>query len=157
MEQGLISLPMEYGEGGLRKLFDVKVFNLHAPSNKNLTPSACYKKHDCEKKWAYEQCVRAVEHSSFTLLVLAVTGGLGIETVSFYKRLASMLPQKWDSPYSTTLCWLHCHLSFSLLCSLIQAIRGAKCSHGLAVRSSSSCRKIPKPYGPGHHRIGDPG
>ena len=86
--------------------FDVRVFNPHAPSNKNMVPSACYRKHEREKKRAYEQRVRKVEHSSFTLPVLAATGGLGVEAISFYELLASKLSQKWDSPYSTTLCWL---------------------------------------------------
>lgn len=115
--------------------FDVRVFNPHAPSNKNQVPSACYKKHEREKKRMYEQRVREVEHASFTPLVLAATGGLGTEATTFYKRLASMLSMKWDSPYSTTLCWLRCRLAFSLLRSSIQAIRGARSSHGYAVRS----------------------
>ena len=115
--------------------FDVRVFNPHAPSNKNMVPSACYRKHEQEKKRAYKQRVHEVEHSSFTPLVLAATGGLGVEATSFYKRLASKLSQKWDSPYSTTLCWLRCRLAFSLLRSSIQAIRGARSSHGHAVRS----------------------
>ena len=115
--------------------FDVRVFNPHAPSNKNMVPSACYRKHEWEKKRAYEQRVREVEHSSFTPLVLAATGGLGVEATSFYKRLASKLSQKWDSPYSTTLCWLRCRLAFSLLRSSIQAIRGVRSSRGHAVRS----------------------
>ena len=87
----LKSLPMECGEGGLRRpiLHDVRVFNPHAPSNKNLVPSICCKKHEREKKWAYK-CVREVQHSSFTPVVLRVTGSLGIEATSFYKSLSSM-------------------------------------------------------------------
>ena len=115
-----------------KNYFDVRVFN---PSNKNMVPSACYRKHEREKKRAYEQRVREVEHSSFTPLILAATGGLGVEATSFYKRLASKLSQKWDSPYNTTLCWLRCRLAFSFLRSSIQAIRGARSSRGHAVRS----------------------
>ena len=110
--------------------FDVRVFNPLAPSNKI---SACFKKHEREKKRAYER-VREVEHSSFTPLVMAATGGLGNEATTFYKHLASMLSQKWDTPYSTTLCWLRCSLAFSLLHSCIQAIRGARSSQGHAAR-----------------------
>ena len=72
-------------------------------SNKNLPLPACYKKHEREKKRAYEQQVREVEHSSFTSLVLSVTGGMGVETANFYKCLASMLALKWDSLCSSTL------------------------------------------------------
>ena len=53
-----------------KTFFDVRVFNPHAPSSKNLTPPACYRKHEKEKKRAYEQRVREVEHSSFTPLIL---------------------------------------------------------------------------------------
>ena len=121
-----------------KTFFDVRVFNPHAPSNKNLSLPACYKKHEREKKRAYEQRVREVEHSSFTPLVLSATGGMGVEAENFYKRLASMLASKWDSPYSSTLCWLRCRLAFSLLRSAIQAIRGARSSQGHAMRSPSA-------------------
>ena len=123
-----------WGGRSEKTYFDVRIFNPYAPSNKNMAPSACYKKHEWEKKRAYEQRVREIEHSSFTPLVLAATGGLGIEATTFYKRLASKLSQ-WNSPYSTTLCWLRCCLAFSLLRSSIQAIRGARSSCGHAVRS----------------------
>ena len=121
-----------------KTFFDVRVFNPHAPSNKNLTPPACYRKHEKEKKRAYEQRVREVEHSSFTPLILSATGGMGTEATSFYKHLSSMLAQKWDFPYSSTLCWLRCRLTFSLLRSAIQAIRGARSFQGHAARSPTA-------------------
>ena len=43
---------------------DVRVFNPLAPFNKNQTPAACYRKHEREKKRAYDQRIREVEHSS---------------------------------------------------------------------------------------------
>ena len=60
------------------------------------------------------------EKWSFILLVLSATGGMANEATTFFKRLASLLAEKWDS---LTLCWLRCRLSFSLLRSTIQAIR----------------------------------
>ena len=109
----------------------MRVFNPYAPSN-NQTPPACYRKHEQEKKRAYEHRIREVEHSSFTPLVFSATGGMGREATCFYKRLASMLAQKWDHPYCTTLWWLRCRLTFSLICSAIQALRGARSSRGQA-------------------------
>ena len=47
-----------------------------------------------------------------------------------YKRLASLLADQWDQPYSTTMNWLRCTLSFCLLRSSIQCIRGARSSIG---------------------------
>ena len=98
-----------------RTYFDVRVFNPHAPSNRHTQMSACYRKHERAKKRAYEQRIREVEHASFTPLVLSATGGLAIEATNFYKRLASLLASKWDNQYCTTMAWLRCRLTYSLL------------------------------------------
>ena len=121
-----------------KTFFDVRIFNPYAPSNKSLTLPACYRKHEREKKRMYEQRIREVEHSSFTPIVLSATGGMGREATCFYKRLASMLAHKWESSYSSTLCWLRCRLSFSLIRSAIQALRGARSSRGHAARPPSA-------------------
>ena len=113
-----------------RTFFDVRVFNPHAPSNRQSNPAACYRKHEKTKKRAYEQRVLEVEHSSFTPLVMSSTGGLGHAANSTYKGLATLLTAKWDQLYSSTMSWLRCRLSFSLLRSSIQAIRGARSASG---------------------------
>ncbi len=77
--------------------FDVRVFNPLAPSNRNQPQAATYRKHEMEKKRAYQQRIQEVEH---TPLVLSVTGGMGVEATLFYKRLSSLLAQKWDITYS---------------------------------------------------------
>ena len=114
--------------------FDVRVFNPLAPTNRKKGQAAMYRMHEREKKRAYEQRIREVEHSSFTPLVLSTNGGMGNEATTFYKRLASLLAEKWDSPYCKTFGWLRCRLSFALLRSSIQAIRGARSSRGHAAR-----------------------
>lgn len=57
--------------------------------------------------------------------VLSAIGGLANEATAFYKRLVSLLSSKWDTPYSATMSWLRCRLSFSLLHSAILYIRAA--------------------------------
>jgi len=37
------------------------------------------------------------------------------EACAFYKRLASLLCDKWPETYAAVIGWLHCCLSFSLL------------------------------------------
>ena len=111
-----------------RTYFDVRVFNPHAPSNRHTTPSACYRKHENLKKRAYQQRIREIEHSSFSPLALSSTGGLGPAATSTYKRLG-------NQSYSSTMSWLRCRLSFSLLRSSIQAIRGARSAAGRATKS----------------------
>ena len=67
-----------------------------------------------------------MEHATLTPLVLAASGGLGVEASCFYKRLASLLLEEWDTHYSSTLRWLWCSLSFSLLRSAIMVFRGSR-------------------------------
>ena len=115
-----------------RTYLDVRVFNPHAPSNRNTSITNCYRKHEAEKKRAYEQRIREVEHSSFTPLVFSATGGMGKQGSTFYALLA----EKRNESYSSTLSWIRCLLSFSLLRSAIQCIRGARSSCGHAFKSS---------------------
>jgi hypothetical protein len=58
------------------------------------------------------------------MLVMSATGGLARQASNFYKRLASLLAEKWEQPYSTTLYGLRCSLTFSLLRSAIRCVRG---------------------------------
>ena len=113
---------------------DVRVFNPFSKTNRNTTLRKCYRKHELEKKRAYERRVLEIEHASFTPLVLSASGGFASEATTFYRRLASMLANKWDKPYSQTLNWLRCTISFALLRSAIQCIRGARSSSGHAFR-----------------------
>ena len=111
-----------------RAFFDVRVFNPFAPSNRHSSIAATYRQHERVKKRQYEQRIWEIEHSSFTPLVFSTTGGLAPAATTFYKRLASMLAEKWNQPYSSTIGWLRCRLSFSLLRSSIMCIRGARSS-----------------------------
>ena len=121
-----------------RTYWDVRVFNPHAPSHQQSSLSTCYRKQESLKKRAYEQRVREVEHASFTPLIFSATGGMASEATVFYKRLASRLATKWDHSYSSTLSWLRCRLSISLLRSAIQCIRGARSCIGHAVGAPPS-------------------
>ena len=111
----------------------MRVFNPYAPSNRRLNLSACYKYHENIKKRAYEQRIREVERGSFTPIVLSCTGGMGRAAITTYKRLAalSLIATKRDS---TTMGWIRCRLSFSLLRASIMCIRGARSSRGHAAR-----------------------
>ena len=93
-----------------RTYFDVGIFNPHATSNRQTNLSACYRKHEGVQKSAYEQRVQEIEHSFFTPLVMSSTGGLRPAALTTYKRLATLLPAKWDQPYSLTMNWLRCCL-----------------------------------------------
>ena len=121
---------------------DVRVFNPLAATHKHQPISTCYRNQERAKKRAYEQRVRNVEQATFTPLVFSATGGMAIEATSFYKRLASRLAEKWDQPYSSTMAWLRCRLSFSLLRSAIMCLRGARSSNGHPIKLAPSVELV---------------
>ena len=112
-----------------RTFVDVRIFNPHADTNKTSSLSSAYLKHENEKRRTYEQRVREVERASFVPIVLSATGGMGKQASVFYKRLASLLAEKRDTSYSATMNWLRCTITFSLLRSAVQCIRGARSAY----------------------------
>ena len=117
-----------------RAFFDIRVFNPFAPSNQRSSLQACYRNHENVKKRAYDQRVREVEHGTFSPLVFSCTGGMGRVALTTYKRLAALVAAKRDEPYSTTMGWIRCRLSYSLLRAAIMCVRGARSTIGHASR-----------------------
>ena len=108
--------------------FDVRVFNSHAPSNCKTSNSACYWRHELQKRRAYERRIIEVEHGSFTPIVLSTSDGWGpLATVAF-RRLAGLLSIKHSQPYSTTLGFIWSKIAFSLVESKIMCLQGARSS-----------------------------
>ena len=118
-----------WGNDRQRAFFDIPVFNPHAPSYRNKSPMQCYKLNEQEKKRAYEEGVREIEHGSFAPLVFSISGGMGPIATTEYKRMALLIAEKQNHPYSSTLFWLRCKLCFSLLRSAIMCIRGSRSSY----------------------------
>ena len=117
-----------WDNGRQRAFFDVRVFNPLAPSYQNTPLAQCYRKNEQEKKRAYDQRVREIEHGSFSQLVFTTTGGMGTVATVIYKRLAAMIAEKHEKPYSQTMQWIRCRLNFSLLRSAIMCLRGSRSS-----------------------------
>jgi len=103
--------------------FDVKVFNPLAPTYISMSLPQCYRWAELNKRRMYEERIREIEHGSFTPLVFSCSGGMGPSATIMYKRLASLISEKSSQPYSMTLYWLRCKLSFSLLRSAITCLR----------------------------------
>ena len=104
-----------WGRDRSRAYFDVSVVCPFAQSHRNTSMSQCYRKNELEKKRCYEQRIREIEHGSFSPLVFSTSGGMGPTATTVYKRIASMMAQKQDKPYSRSLHWIRCKLSYSLL------------------------------------------
>ena len=54
-------------------VLDIRVLSLHAFTNKTLSLSKCYRKHEVEKKRTCGLQILHLEHSNFTLLVFLAT------------------------------------------------------------------------------------
>ena len=90
-------------------------FHPNAQSYRNVSIPSVYRRHEMQKKREYGDRVREVEFASFTTLVFATTGGMGREAITFYRQLAELLSKRGALSYSSTLAWIRCTLSFSLL------------------------------------------
>ena len=97
------------------------------------------------KKREYGNRVREVEYASFTPLVFATSGGMGKEATMFFKRLADTLSTKNNDHYSTTLAWIRCKLSFSLIRSAVTCIRGSRSAQHHIPSSTIGHRRTASP------------
>ena len=108
----------------------MNVFNPNASSYRGSQLSSLYRRFEQDKRRKYEQRIREVEMASFTPLVFSTFGGVSGATNVFYKRLGYLLSTKKNIDYSSVMSWLRCHLSFSLLRSAIDCLRGARSHRG---------------------------
>ena len=76
---------------------------------------AIFKLRDLGQNLRRGGCTRRDDHSSFTPLVFSCSGGMGPLATVVYKRISGLISEKSSKPYSMTLYWLRCKLSFSLL------------------------------------------
>ena len=95
--------------------FDVRVFNSHTPLNTKSTTKAFYRRHEKEKRREYNRWAIEVEHGTFTPLVLSTSGGWGPSATVAFRRLAGLIASKHNQTYSTTLQYIRCKISFSLI------------------------------------------
>ena len=111
---------------GQEAFFDIRVFYPSASSYRQKDLKALYTLHERQKKRAYAERVREVEHGAFTPLVFASTGGMARECLIFIKRIGDLLADKKKIPYSKMMFLIRCRFSFALLRSSIRAIRGSR-------------------------------
>ena len=106
-------------------LFDVRVFNPIAKVYLTSDLPAAYRRNELKKKRVYGRRVRMVDQASFTPLVLCL-GGMGKDSLVFYKRLANSLAKKRNQEYSATANLLRSRLSFCIIRSYLLCLRGSR-------------------------------
>ena len=92
----------------------------------NRKPRSVYTTHESQKKTAYNERVISVEHGTFTPLIFSTTGGFGNESITYHKRLASLIARKRNEEYPLVISYIRRKLRFSLLRSTLIAIRGTR-------------------------------
>ncbi|XP_066921132.1 uncharacterized protein [Clytia hemisphaerica] len=111
---------------GQRAFFDVRVFNLFAQRHINSKVENCLKTNENEKKRMYGERVRQSENGTFTPIVFAANGAMGVECIRFYQRLSELLADKRKVPQSIVTNKLRTLICFSLLRSTVRCLRGSR-------------------------------
>ena len=70
--------------------------------------------------------VLQIERGSFTPLIFSTTGGMGPESVKYHKRVAELIAAKRGEQYSHVVNHIRTRIRFSLLKSVLIAVRGVR-------------------------------
>ena len=110
---------------GTISIFDIRITDTDAPSNKTKDPGKILRTQEKEKKNRYgEACKEA--HRHFTPLVYSVDGMEGTEAKAARKRLASILAVKWNRNYSQVCGFVHSRLAVALVRATSKCLRGSR-------------------------------
>ena len=109
-----------------RTFFDVRVLHPNAKSYINTAPATLFSNHEKEKMRKYNSRVITVEGGSFTPLVYSTFGGWAPQAVKYHKRLAQMISNKRNEDYKDVINHIRTRVRFSLLRSVLVAVRGER-------------------------------
>ena len=115
-----------FWQRGVTAFFDVRITHVNSKCNQNKPTTTIFKEHENEKKRKYQQRVLDVEMGTFTPLVLGTNGGMGTECQMFLKHLADKLSRRDGEPYHAVISWLRTRLSFEILRSVNNCVRGSR-------------------------------
>ena len=107
---------------GTTAIFDVRVTDTDAPSNRNTDPVKVLQRNEKEKKDKYGAlCIARLR--TFTPLVFSVDGMHGEEATAALRQLASSLASKWKRSYSDVCASVQSRLSIALVRSASRCLR----------------------------------
>ena len=103
-----------FWKAGCCAVFDVRVTDTDAPSQRGMEPEACLAHHEKAKKRTYLQhCLD--RKRSFTPLVFSVDGLFSSECLAAVRRLAFLLAEKWSRKYSAVCGYVRARLQLALV------------------------------------------
>ena len=109
--------------------FDIRVSDTCAVSYQNRMAMSVLHSAEVKKKTKFSDACQE-RHMSFTPLVVSVDGMLAPEFASFLRRIGEALSNKWEKPYSKTMNWVKCRLSFAVLHASSVCFRGTMTKWG---------------------------
>ena len=109
-----------------RTFLDVRIVHPNAPSYANKSIEKIFETHEKMKKRNYNERVIQVEKGSFTPIVMSTFGGMGVEAKRFHKRIATLISEKRGERYSDVVNYMRTRLRFSILRSVLTAVRGIR-------------------------------
>ena len=129
-----------------RTFFDVRVMHPNAPSYMDSSLPSLYQRHETEKIKKYNSRVLTVEKGTFTPLVYTTFGGCGPQAQRYHRRLAELISQKRNEDYKDVINHIRIRLRFSLLRSVLIALRGERGRKPVATQplSSTSFNMVPE-------------
>ncbi len=75
---------------------------------------------------AYNDRILQIEKGSFVPLVYTTSGGMGPQCQKTHKRIAELVAEKRNEKYTDVINHIRTRLRFSLLKSILVAVRGAR-------------------------------
>ena len=106
-------------------IIDVRVTDTDQPSYRGSTPEQVIAAQERGKKSQYAaRCFENRRH--FAPYVCCVSGLLGKEAKAYNKRIAALLAQKWNTPYSVTCGYVNARMSVAILRATHLCIRGSR-------------------------------
>ena len=106
--------------------FDVKVVSPFARSYVHLTQASILNSAEKTKMREYKARIHEVEHGDFNPLVFTTMGAMAPQCQVVIKKLAEKLSVKQGTNVSVVTGWLRVRLSFALLRTSIQCVRGSR-------------------------------
>ena len=110
---------------GTTAIFDVRVTDTDAATNRGSDPDKVLRRQEDEKKTKYLALCREAQ-LSFTPLVYSVDGMEGAEATAARKHLASKLAYVWNCKYSQMCGFVKARLSFALVRATSRCLRGTR-------------------------------
>ena len=98
----------------------------NSPSYVNKPIEEIYAMHKQEKKRNYNERVLQIERGSFTPVMGSTFGGWGKEAEKHHKRIATLIAWKRNEDYADVINYIRTRLRFSLLKSILTAVRGVR-------------------------------